>query len=185
MEDSQIVELFWKREQTAIEESEKKYGKYCFSVAKNILEDQEDSEECVNDTWMQAWKSMPPHRPEVLRMFFAKITRALSWNRYRAEHAQKRGGGQVALVLEELEECVAGGGSPEEAVLAKELGELIREFVLGLPEKDRYVFARRYFFTESIAEIADDYGMTENHVTVTLSRARKKLREALTGRGYM
>ena len=185
MEDSRIVDLYWSRDQRAVEASEKKYGRYCHVVAMRIVEDREDSRECVNDTWMQAWNSMPPHRPEFLRMFLAKITRALAWNRYRAEHTQKRGGGQVALALEELEECVAGGGNPEDAMLAKELGELVGNFVRGLPEKERNVFTRRYFFTESISEIAVGYGMTENSVTVALSRARKKLKEALAEKGYV
>lgn len=184
MEDREIVELYWQRDEKAIVASDQKYGKYCQTVAGHILESHEDCSECVNDTWMQAWNSMPPHRPELLRMFLAKITRGLAWNRYKAGHAAKRGGGQVALALEELEECVAGTRDVEEEVIAGELAKALRKYVRALPERERHVFVRRYFFTESIEEIANGYGMTENCVMVTLSRARKNLREALLREGY-
>ena len=107
MEDLQIIELYWKRDQQAIEECREKYSGYCFSVADHILNSREDSEECVNDTWFHAWNTIPPHRPKILRMFLAKITRRAAFNRFKANSAQKRGNGQVMLVLEELAECLA------------------------------------------------------------------------------
>ncbi|MGI6255762.1 MAG: RNA polymerase sigma factor [Acutalibacter sp.] len=185
MEDIKIVELYWSRDPQAIAQSQEKYGPYCFSVAHGILESLEDSEECVNDTWVAAWNRMPPHRPDFLRMFLAKITRRLAFNRYKAVFAQKRGGGQVPLVLDELEECVAGTEDVEAAFDAQELGQCVRHFVNGLPPREGDVFVRRYFFADPIREIAKTYGLTENHVSVILSRVRKKLREYLEKEGFL
>lgn len=185
MEDRQIVQLYWDRDQQAIACCKEKYGIYCFSVANHILESREDSEECVNDTWFSAWNRIPPHRPSALRMFLAKITRGLAFNRFKARYAQKRGGGQLLLVLDELGECVAGMDDVAAVVDAKELGECVRQFVAQLPARDGDVFLRRYFFTESVKEIAEGYGLTENHVSVVLSRTRKKLKDHLTKEGYL
>lgn len=185
MEDLQIVELYWSRDPQAIAQSQEKYGLYCFWVARRILDSAEDSEECVNDTWVAAWNRIPPHRPDFLRMFLAKITRRLAFNRCKAALAQKRGGGQMPLVLEELEECVAGSEDVESTFDAKELGNSIRKFVDGLPAREGDVFVRRYFFVEPVQVIAQTYGLTENHVSVILSRVRKKLREHLKKEGYL
>lgn len=183
MEDSSIVDLYWQRDEQAITQTAAKYGAYCFAVADNILQNSEDSEECVNDTWLKAWNAMPPQRPERLRMFLAKITRNLSFNRYCARSAQKRGGGEIDLVLEELSQCLASQSDTESEYAAKELGQYIRAFVRSLPEREGNVFARRYFFTESVAAIAAKYGLTENHVMVILSRTRKKLKALLVKEG--
>lgn len=185
MEDLQIVELYWSRDPQAIAQSQEKYGLYCFWVAHRILDSAEDSEECVNDTWVAAWNRIPPHRPDFLRMFLAKITRRLAFNRCKAALAQKRGGGQMPLVLEELGECVAGSEDVESTYDAKELGNSIRKFVDDLPAREGDVFARRYFFVEPVQVIAQTYGLTENHVSVILSRVRKKLREHLKKEGYL
>ncbi len=185
MEDRQIVMLYWKRDPQAIEQSRQKYGAYCFSVAHNLLASREDAEECVNDTWLNAWNGMPPHRPSVLRMFLAKITRCISFNRFKANTAQKRGSGQLMLALEELSECIADENSVEDSVIAAELGESVRQFVRSLPEREGDVFVRRYFFTESIAEIAQSYGMTNNYTMVMLSRTRNKLKNHLMKEGYL
>jgi RNA polymerase sigma factor (sigma-70 family) len=185
MEDSQIVELYWQKNTDAISETSSKYGPYCFTIADNILHNTEDSEECVNDTWLHAWNAMPPQRPRVLRMFLAKITRSLSVNRFHARSAEKRGGGEITLVLDELEDCVAGGADIEAAYEGKELEQCVRRFVRGLPERDGNVFVRRYFFTEPISVIAAQYGLTENHVMVILSRTRKKLKLKLVKEGYL
>ena len=128
---------------------------------------------------------MPPHRPNVLRMFLAKITRRVAFNRWKAESAQKRGGGQLTLVLDELAECLADETDVEDTVIAAELGECIRRFVAALPTREGDVFARRYFFTESVEEIAGRYGLTANHTMVLLSRTRKKLKAHLTKEGYL
>ena len=184
MEDSQIVALYWQRNADAIKETENKYGAYCFSIADNILHSKEDAEECVNDTWLRTWDAIPPQRPNKLQMFLAKITRNLSFNRYKARTAEKRGGGEISLVLDELAECVAGDAAVEQAYAAKELSECIRLFVRALPERDGNVFMRRYFFTESVSEIAKKYALTENHVMVILSRTRKKLKTQLIKEGF-
>ena len=185
MEDSQIIELYWQKNTAAISESANKYGAYCFSIADNILRNKEDSEECVNDTWLHAWNAMPPQRPNVLRMFLARITRNLSLDRFYARNAEKRGGGEIILVLDELEECLAGRTDVEAAYEGRELAQCIRHFVQMLPKRDGNVFVRRYFFTEPIAAIAARYGLTENHVMVILSRTRKKLKLELMKEGYV
>ena len=185
MEDCQIIELYWQKNADAIAETSRKYGDYCFTIADHILHSAEDSEECVNDTWLHAWNAIPPQRPNRFRMFLAKITRGLSVNRFNARRAEKRGGGEIVLVLDELEDCLAGGADVEAAYEAKELEECIRRFVRGLPERDGNVFVRRYFFTEPVAVIARRYGLTENNVAVILSRARKKLKLRLVEEGYL
>lgn len=185
MEDSRIVELYWDRNPQAITQSKEKYGIYCFSVADHILSNWEDSEECVNDTWLHAWNKMPPHRPDVLRMFLAKITRRVAFNRFKANSAQKRGGGQMPLILDELAECVRDETDVEDSLIAKELGESIRRFVVALPAREGDVFARRYFFAESVSEIGDKYGLSTNYVSVTLSRTRKKLKQHLIKEGFL
>ena len=185
MEDSRIVELYWQRSSDAIAESNIKYGPYCFTVANNILGSPEDSEECVNDTWLAAWNAMPPGRPARLQMFLTKITRNLSFNRFQARAAKKRGGGEIILVLDELAECIPGESSVEQEYEAKELSRAIQAFVRELPERDGNVFVRRYFFTESAAQIAGRYSMTENHVMVILSRVRKKLKTHLVKEGFI
>ena len=183
MEDDQIVELYWQRNTDAISETAEKYGAYCFAIADHILHSSEDSEECVNDTWLHAWNAIPPQKPDVLRTFLAKITRNLAFNRYNARNAEKRGGGEIALVLEELGECL-GGSDTESVYEQKELGQCIRHFVRSLPEREGNLLVRRYFFAESVAEIAKRYGLSENNVMVILSRTRKKLKSYLLKEGY-
>ena len=185
MEDSQIVELYWQKNTDAIAETANKYGSYCFTIAENILHNTEDSEECVNDTWLHAWNAMPPQKPNVLRMFLAKITRNLSFDRFNAKNAEKRGSGEIALVLDELGECLGGGVDTESAYEIKELRQCIQRFVRALPERDGNVLLRRYFFAESVANIAKRYGLTENNVMVILSRTRRKLKTYLLKEGYL
>ena len=184
LEDNQIVELYWQKNADAISETAGKYGAYCFAIAENILHNTEDSEECVNDTWLHAWNAIPPQKPNVLRMFLAKITRNLAFNRFNVRNAEKRGGGEVALVLDELGECL-GGADAEAAYEAKELRQCIRRFVRALPEREGNVLVRRYFFAESVAGIAKRYGLSENNVMVILSRTRGKLKAHLLKEGYL
>ncbi len=184
MEDTQIVTLYWERNQEAIAESRRKYGGYCFTIANNLLADPQDSEECVSDTFWGAWKAMPPHRPGSLKLFLAKITRALAFNRFRSRTAQKRGGGELPLVLEELETCIAGGTDPEEVVQIRELSESINRFVKSLSDRDRSLFADRYFFTESMETVAKKHHITVSNAYVALSRIRKKLRQHLIKEGF-
>ena len=187
MEDTAIIVLYWQRDERAIEETDRKYGNYCYTVADNILMNREDSEECVSDTWLRAWNSIPPQRPGILRAFLAKITRNLAFDRYRARKAAKRGNGAMEMVLDELAECADNTErwNAEAAYEARELGEAIGSFVHSLPDRECSLFVRRYFFAEDISVIARRYKMTENNVTVSLSRTRKKLRKYLTEGGFI
>ena len=181
MEDSYIVELYWSRSEQAIAESERKYGKYCYSIAHGILRCREDSEECVNDTWLGAWNAMPPHRPSVLSTFLGKITRRLALHRVEKSTAEKRGGGTVPLVIEELNECLPAPveGGVEEIALA----EVLDRFLDSLPQMARTMFLQRYWYLRSVREIARELGVGESRVKVTLHRARARLREMLEKEG--
>ena len=185
MDDNRIIELYWARSEEAIQESDRKYGPYCRTIAWNILQDREDSEECVNDTWLRAWNSMPPQRPGVLSAFLSRITRNLSLDRYKAAKAAKRGGGQLPLALEELGDCVPSAGSVEDAVAMKELTWLLDSFLRDLPEKECCIFLRRYWYVDSTQEIARRYEMAEGSVKSTLYRTRRKLRERLEKEGVV
>ena len=184
MEDAAIIALYWARDQQAISATDEKYGVPCRTLAARLLDSREDGEECVNDTWLNAWNAMPPQKPTKLQMFLAKITRNLSFNRFNARSAEKRGGGEIVLVLDELAECLAGESDVESEYEARELGQCIRMFVRALPERGGNVFVRRYFFTEPVAEIAKRYGLTDNNVMVILSRTRKKLKVHLIKEGF-
>ena len=183
MEDQEIIKLYWDRSEQAIAESDRKYGRFLGKIAWNILFSREDTEECINDTWMHAWNAMPPHRPSPLRSFLGKITRNLALNLYERNHAEKRGGGETALGLDELAECVAGrdavSGTAERLVLAKTL----EIYLAGLKPEQRRVFVRRYWYMSPVKEIASDFGMSESNVKMTLLRARKELREMLEKEG--
>lgn len=184
MTDKQIIDLYWQREEAAIRESNIKYGSYCHTVARNILSSPEDASECVNDTWLRAWNTIPPTRPGRLDLFLAKITRNLAFDRFKTRSAVKRGGGEMPLILSELQECIADRADVESTVLAEELKQCICQFVRTLPARDGNVFVRRYFFADSIAEIAGRYGLTAGNVTVILSRTRGKLKIQLEQEGF-
>ena len=179
MEDQKIIELYLNRKETAIEKTSEKYGQYCFSIANNVLHSKEDSEECVNDTWMKTWNSIPPTIPTYLRVFLGKITRNLSFDKYRFLHSEKRGSGEIGLVLDELEEVIAGRNSVEALYEQKELIEAINTYLHTLSERDCNVFIRRYFFAEDAKTIAQRYDLKESNVQMILSRTRKKLQQHL------
>ena len=184
MEDERIIQLYWERNESAIDESSRKYGTYCTSIAHNILFNKEDEEEFVNDTWLHAWNAMPPHRPSLLSVFLGKITRNLSFDRYRKLHREKRGGNIIDAVLDELAECVSGVDETEKKWEEIELKEEIDRFIKELPKEKSYMFILRYWYADSIAEIAERFAVSENYVSVTLSRVRKKLKEHLVERGF-
>lgn len=184
MDDAQIVRLYWDRDEQAIPATADKYGNYCAFIAKSILSSKEDAEECVNDTYFQAWNSMPPHRPGILSTFLGKITRNLSLNRYRKNTADKRGGAEIPIVLDEIAELVSDSDSLEEAFDRSELVKAINAFLKRLPAAKRNIFVCRYWYFDSVPEIALRFGMTENHVSVTLHRLRMKLHNYLLERGY-
>lgn len=186
MDDNLIVELYWRKDSSAIYETSNKYGAYCYTISYNILQSHEDSEECVNDTWLRAWDSIPPNRPSVLRLFLAKITRGIAFNRYNARNAGKRGSGEIVAVLDELAECVVAGNTDVHTTYeANELNRCINRFVYSLTEKDGNIFLRRYFFNDSVSDIAKRYHLSENNVMVILSRTRKKLKKLLTEEGFI
>ena len=183
MEDNAIIDLYWARSENAISQTAVKYGGYCYAIAYHILESPEDSEESVNDTYLAAWNTMPPKRPSALSAFLGKITRYISLDRWKRRSASKRGGGQTTLALEELEECVSGGEDPEEHLARKELLALVNRFLEGLPEPERRVFVCRYWYLDSIADIAQRYDFTESKVKTTLHRTRQKLSRQLEKEG--
>ena len=179
MEDHEIVELYWRRDEEAIRASQAKYGGYCLHIAGGILADRQDAEECVSDTWLRSWNAMPPHRPGCLRLFLGKIARALACDRVRAQNTQKRGGGAYTEALEELAECLPAAQGTEQAAEARELERGINAFLHTLPEQACNVFLRRYWYAESLEDIAERYGMNINTVKTSLHRTRRKLKDYL------
>lgn len=184
MEDVKIVQLYWDRNESAITETSNKYGSYCTSIAQNILGNHEDALECVNDTYLNAWNSIPPHRPNMLSTFLGKITRNLSFNKYKHDHARKRGDGQLPAALDELSECVSGKEDVSAEIEYYELVKCIDSFLDSLPLDKRKIFVCRYWYNDSITEIAKQFHMKENAVSMTLARLRKKLKIILVERGY-
>lgn len=184
MEDTEIVALYWARDEAALAESERKYGGYCRAIALGILESREDAAECVNDTWLRAWEAMPPRRPSRLDTFLGRLTRNLSLDRWRARRARKRGGGQVELALHELEECLPSGDRPERALEAKTLADSLDRFLEALPREKRVLFIQRYWYLRPVEELAALHGMGKNTAASTLFRLRAQLREHLEREGF-
>ncbi len=183
MDDEKIVELYLLRNEDAIKQTESKYGKYCLNIAHGILQSREDAEECVNEAYLNTWNCIPPHRPRSLKHFVGKITRNAALKLYEKKSAIRRGGGQTALCLEELSECIPAnseGGRIADDITVK---ELLEGFLGGLPTDMRRVFVRRYWYMSSVAEIADMYGFTHTKVASLLHRGRKKLKDLLEKEG--
>ncbi len=179
MDDSTLIELYWNRTESAVAETNQKYGRYCFSIANRILNSPEDSEECVNDTWLKTWNAIPPTRPTHLRAFLGKITRNLSLNRLEANHSQKRGGGEIPLIYEELAQCTADPAASAWSADRSVITEVLNIFLEALPEQKRMIFVKRYWYMEPVAEIAAELGITESNVKMTLLRQREKLAKLL------
>ncbi len=184
MEDERIVGLYWSRSETPITETALKYGSYLGSISYNILGNYEDVEECVNDTYNDAWNSMPPHRPSILSTFLGKITRRISIDRWRKLNADKRGGGELPLVLAELEDCVSGSGSVEDEIERRELSARFNDFLDTLPDTERKVFLCRYWYMDSIQTISLQFGFSQSKVASMLYRTRAKLRTVLEKEDY-
>ena len=178
MEDTQIIELYFKRDEAALRETNAKYGAYCFRIAKNILESREDSEECVNDTWSQVWKRIPPTVPDSLKAFLGKIIRDISLSRYRANHAKKRYSA-MDVMLEELDSCLPSDFDMEEIFEKKQLADLINAFLGTIPKEDRILFVRRYYYGDSVKNLAHDYECSENYISQRMLKLRRKLRTCL------
>lgn len=185
MEDLEIVELYWNRNEEAIKETSKKYGNYCYSISYNILNNNEDAQECVNDTYLSAWNAIPPHHPNFLSTFLGKITRRISINKCREKNALKRGGGEVVLSFDELEDCIGTNDYAKEELAAEELAKTINTFLSTLKEDERKVFVCRYFYFESIDDIAVRFMFTQSKVKMMLKRTRDKLKDYLVKEGVL
>ena len=185
MEDGKIVELFWQRDQQALDQTERKYGVYLTRVAMNVLGDPEDSRESVNDTYLAAWNAIPPNRPQYLRAFLSKLTRRIAIDLLRKNQSQKRGGGEYDLSLSELEQSLPGGNSTEQIADGNALSQAIAEFLKTRPEVARRAFICRYFYMDSLKETAKACGLTESNTKVLLHRTRLALREYLEKEGYL
>jgi RNA polymerase sigma-70 factor (ECF subfamily) len=183
MEDSQIVALYLQRDERALEETARKYGNYCFSITHNILGNREDAEEAVSDTYLGAWATIPPHKPVILSTFLGKIARRTAIKRYQHNRTLKRGGGELALALEELSEFLSDGNTPESAIENAELARILNEFLRKLPKEERTVFVCRYWYLDPIADIAKRFGFSQSKVKSMLARTRKKLSAALQKEG--
>lgn len=184
MEDSKIVALYWNRQEEAAWKTQEKYGHYCMQIATRILGDPEDAWECVNDTYIAAWNSIPPNRPENLRTYLGKLTRRICMKRWRSRDAQKRGSGELALSLEELGDCVPSSICLEDQLVGKELSETLNIFLGNLPKQQRQVFVLRYWYGCSVREIGSKFGFSKSKVESMLHRTRKKLGEHLRKEGY-
>ncbi len=183
MDDHEIIALYWQRNEAAIAATASKYSGYCGRVARGILGSPEDVEECLSDTWMAAWTAMPPHRPDRLPLFLGKITRSLAFDRFRAGRAEKRGGGELPLALEELADCVPTVPGAEQAVEDRELERVLNRFLYTLPAAECSVFLRRYWYAEPLMDIARRYGLKLNTVKSSLYRSRMKLKHYLEREG--
>ncbi len=184
MDDLTILRLFEARDEAAIPRAEQTYGGYCANVVRAILPSAQDVEEVLSDTWLQAWRTIPPQKPQHLHLYLARIARNLAFDRYRAQNRAKRGSGEVALALDELAHCLPAPGTVEDVLSARELARCINAFVGELPARERSIFLRRYFFVESIAAIAQGCGLTQTNVRTILTRTRKKLKIRLEKERY-
>lgn len=184
MKDEQIVDLYWDRNEDAIRQTQLKYGSYLSKVADNILANLEDSQECVNDTYLAAWNSMPTNRPNVLSTYLGKIIRQISIDVYRKKNRQKRYASQYVISLDELGDTFSDGTTPEQMLDVKLLDEAINRFVCVLPEETQRAFIGRYFFFDSLKEIAGYCGMKESKLKSLLYRTRQQLKEYLLKEGF-
>lgn len=176
MDDNRIIKLYLERSEQAISETARKYGRYCHYIAFNILHNDSDSEECVNDTYLRTWNAIPPKKPNRLQTFLGKITRNLALNQYEKQSAEKRGGGQIPVVLDELGECISSDDCTENIVDEIVVKDVLNSFLDALPVEIRKIFVRRYWYMDSVKNIALEYGLSESNVSVTLFRTREKLK---------
>ena len=183
MEDEKIIELYFERNETAIDETANKYGNYLYKIAYNILSDNEDSEESLNDTYLGAWNSIPPEKPKIFSAFLSKITRYISLNKIRNKNAEKRGNGEIALAFEEIEECIPSKSSVISEIETKELARMISDYLKSLPKTERIIFVRRYYYFDSISDICEKFGFSKSKTSSLLYRTRKKIMSYLKKEG--
>ena len=184
MDDLMIIELYFARDEQAIEETDTKYGKLCFHMANNFLSNDADAEECVNDAYLGAWNTIPPQNPNPLLTYVCRIVRNLSIMKYHANTAIKRNSFYDAA-LDELEDCLASPETVEDKLTAKELSDALDQFLDTLDQENRVIFVRRYWYSDSISEIAERLHMSKNNVSVRLSRTRERLKNYLKKEGYL
>ncbi|MBD5384680.1 MAG: sigma-70 family RNA polymerase sigma factor [Ruminococcaceae bacterium] len=184
MDDKEIVQLFLKRDERALNELQSKYERLCRSIAENILKNRTDAEECVNDAYFKVWNSIPPYEPKSLSSFVARVAKNTALDIYDAYHTEKRGGGDTPLSLDELGDLVSGGSSVESGAENRELLAEINAFLSSISSEKRRMFVNRYWYFYSTAELAEMYGMREHSIVVTLARTRKALKEYLRKRGF-
>lgn len=185
LDDHEIVEYYWARDERAIDETSKKYGKYLYCIAYNIVKDHLDSEECVNDTYLNSWNGIPPARPTVLQVFLAKITRNLALDRFRKNHAEKRIPCEMLLSLEELDEALSVEATPEEAYLVGEISRLLNGYLRTLSSRGEFIFVCRYYYGDRVENIGQMLGLSRNTVSRELSLMRKNLRTLLEKEGVL
>lgn len=179
MDDLEIIELYFCRDEKALTETARKYGNYCYTVAFSVLNSMEDSKETVNDTYLELWNTIPPERPTVLSAFIGKITRRLAIGRWRKNTAVKRGGGEFEATLDELSECISDNANVEKIVEGKLVVSTINEFLKKLPDTERNVFICRYWYADSVKSVAKQFGFSESKVKSMLMRTRTKLKQKL------
>lgn len=185
MEDDKIVDLYWNRDEAAISETRNKYGNYCYSIAYQILRNNEDAEESLNDSYLATWNAIPPHHPLNLKTFIGKITRRISIDRYRLLSADKRGSGEVALSFDELEECIPDDRNFRDSLKDELITEIINDFLSSIKESERKVFVCRYYYFESIEDIAKRFSFSQSKVKMILKRNRDRLKEELIKEGVL
>ncbi len=185
MEDKEILDLYFRRDEDAIVRTKEAHGDFCCRIASNILPTHEDVEECVSDTWLRAWNAIPPARPDPMRPFLGRITRNLALSRWRKNRAAKRGGSETTICFDELADCLPGGAEPEHVIEAKALEETVNAFLGALKPGERSVFLARYWYFAPVREIAARTGKTESAVKSSLLRTRRKLYDYLNGEGLL
>lgn len=183
MEDSEIIELYFARNEKALTETQSKYGKYCRYIARQILFNDEEAEETENDAYLKAWNTLPPNRPHSLKAYMGMLSRQSALDKYEKNHAQKRSG-EIPLLLDELSECISVGESKEDIGESLALREALNKFLGSLPEKTRIIFLRRYWYAMPLAQIARAYNEKESSVAVLMLRTRKKLKKFLKEEGF-
>ena len=184
MQDHDIIELYFARDERAIRESSEKYGSYCLSIAQNILRNLQDAEECVNDTWLRAWNAIPPARPDRLQQFLGSITRHVSLDRYRRNNRKSNIGSDVSVALDEIQEMLASDVNVVTQAEEREMVAAIDRFLWSLSERECNLFIRRYYHLDAIKDISKRYGLSVANVKKILSRTRTKMREFLEKEGY-
>ena len=185
MRDEEIIDLYFARNEQAIQATMETYGGYCGKIAGNILHNDADVEEVLSDTWLCTWDAIPPQRPQYLRLFLGKITRNLALSRWRSITADSRGGGEIFLALEDLGECVGENSNPEAVLQTKQLSDSISLFLKSEPQNSRVIFLRRYYYLESSKQIALQLGVSDTSVRMALTRMRKRLKAYLKKEGYL